>query len=320
MVAALPRVGRFAELAAWAVVAFMMGVVVTQVAGINGLRIVAAVQSVTPYLLTLALPIGALALVFRRWPLAIAALVVASAIGAYAWPLLHPDREPAALAGSTPVRVFHANLLFENDDTDGIVRALGSVDADLLAFTEFTRVHSTALLESPLADEYPYRIHLYGARASGSALWSRYPLEQLADPPIAEERMLVRVDAPTPFVLYVVHTTSPIVNADDLRAEVGELAASTLGDDGPTLMVGDFNAGYWHPIFRDLLDAGWRDAHTALGRGFSNSWPDHLPLVPPFVRLDHALLNDELTAQAIHDVPIPGSDHIGFVVTVAPAA
>jgi len=66
-----------------------------------------------------------------------------------------------------------------------------------------------------------------------------------------------------------------------------------------------------------LLDAGLVEAHIAHGRGFSASWPTD-QIVPAFVRLDHALTTAGLVSTDVADFEIPGSDHRGFVVTVAP--
>jgi endonuclease/exonuclease/phosphatase family metal-dependent hydrolase len=41
--------------------------------------------------------------------------------------------------------------------------------------------------------------------------------------------------------------------------------------------------------------------------------------VPPFTRLDHALVNDELVVRDVRNVVVPGSDHLGLVVTVVAA-
>ena len=84
------------------------------------------------------------------------------------------------------------------------------------------------------------------------------------------------------------------------------------------MVVGDFNASFWHPDFRALLDDGFTDAHIAAGKGFSASWPTDR-WYPPFVRLDHALTTDSLVSTDVEDFDIAGSDHRGFVVTVAPA-
>jgi hypothetical protein len=40
-------------------------------------------------------------------------------------------------------------------------------------------------------------------------------------------------------------------------------------------------------------------------------------VLPPFVRLDHVLMDDGVTALAMHEVDVPGSDHRGFSVTLA---
>jgi endonuclease/exonuclease/phosphatase (EEP) superfamily protein YafD len=65
-----------------------------------------------------------------------------------------------------------------------------------------------------------------------------------------------------------------------------------------------------------VLSRGWRDAHEVLGRGWSASWPTDLP-GPPLVRIDHALVSGSVVVEGIVDVEIPGSDHRGFVVSVA---
>ena len=87
--------------------------------------------------------------------------------------------------------------------------------------------------------------------------------------------------------------------------------------DAPTLLIGDINASYWHPDFRRVLEAGFVDAHTAAGFGFSTSWPTTWP-IPPFVRLDHALTTGGLVATDVADFDVAGSDHLGMIVTVAP--
>jgi endonuclease/exonuclease/phosphatase (EEP) superfamily protein YafD len=317
---ALPRPGRLVEVAAWVLLVPMIGVVVSQWVGVDGSKLVAALQPATPYFVVAALPMAAAALVTRHWVLAAASIVVAVAVTAMAWPLLRPADEPAARAGSTPVSVFHSNLLYRNNDTDPVIATLLRTDADVLAFTEYTPAHARAFHDSELAARYPHRLELPGAKVRGSAVWSRFPVALLPGPPIGDDPILVTVSAPHPFTLYVVHPTSPMVDAEELSDQLDELATSGLEGAGPTLVVGDFNADYWHPAFRDLLAVGWRDAHIASGRGFTSSWPDDRRPVPPLVRLDHALVNDDLTVVGVADVHVPGSDHVGFTVTVAPVA
>jgi hypothetical protein len=53
-----------------------------------------------------------------------------------------------------------------------------------------------------------------------------------------------------------------------------------------------------------------------VGQGLSRSWPNiAFPL--PLMRLDHALVNDQVGVVSVRDIDIPGSDHIGFVTELA---
>ena len=133
--------------------------------------------------------------------------------------------------------------------------------------------------------------------------------------------MVAEVDAPGGVVrVVVIHTQSPV---EHYREWLEDLASSpTLTPDGPTVMTGDFNASWWHPEMREVMRrGGWRDAHQVLGHGLSCSWPTDqwhpaFRWHPPFVRLDHALVNDGLVVLDVGDFDVPGSDHRGIVVTV----
>jgi endonuclease/exonuclease/phosphatase (EEP) superfamily protein YafD len=111
---------------------------------------------------------------------------------------------------------------------------------------------------------------------------------------------------------------TPIKDVGAWRDDLATAARIGREADGPTLLVGDLNSSYWHPDFRRLLDVGFVDAHAAAGSGFSTSWPRNWS-VPPFVRLDHALTTGGLVSTDVVDLDVPGSDHRGLVVTVAPA-
>jgi endonuclease/exonuclease/phosphatase (EEP) superfamily protein YafD len=245
---------------------------------------------------------------------------IAVALVAMSWPLLHPPPQPPVAIGATPLRVFHSNLLYRNDRTADIAEAVAAVDADVVAFSEYTPEHSSGLLASPLADKYPYRIEHVETEAAGAALWSKYPLTEMPAPPARSREILASVAAPDPMVVYVVHTMSPLVRLDDWKAELTHLYAPPVEPGRPVLIVGDLNASYWHPAYREVLDRGWRDAHTSMGKGFSTSWPNDVRPVPNYVRIDHALVDDRLVVTEVEDVHVPGSDHVGFVVTVATAA
>ena len=96
---ALPRPGRLVEIAAWLLIASMVGVVVSQWLGGES-RLAAMLQPATPIFLAISPPLAAGAVVTRHWFLGAAALLVAAAVTVMAWPLLRPADEPAARAGA----------------------------------------------------------------------------------------------------------------------------------------------------------------------------------------------------------------------------
>jgi endonuclease/exonuclease/phosphatase (EEP) superfamily protein YafD len=98
----------------------------------------------------------------------------------------------------------------------------------------------------------------------------------------------------------------------DWRRDLAMIAQEADEAVGPVVVCGDFNATVWHRALRPFWRNGFVDAHVALGDRWSRSWPAGR-LVPRLARLDHALVR-ELVPRSVTPVPLPGSDHDGFVV------
>ena len=290
----------------------------TQAFGWNGFKLVATLQALTPYTILGLVPLAGLAC----WTRADRLAVTASAIGVggliLAAPLVFtPDRPtPDPSSGGTTVAAI--NLLFTNPAVGEAADDLFEREADVILFSEYTAEHQSVLLSHPLAAEYPYKIERDGLYAGGIAAWSRYPIVEGERPETINYTLDITVTTPDgPLRLFGVHPPTPIFLfdgwVDDLNT-FGELGSAA---GMPTLIIGDFNASYWHPAFRDLLRRGFVSAHIADGRGFSTSWPTDQKF-PAFVRLDHALTGNGLVSTDVDDFNVPGSDHRGFVVTVVP--
>ena len=103
-----------------------------------------------------------------------------------------------------------------------------------------------------------------------------------------------------PVRVIVIHTQSPIVHHGQWESRPRRSSASCR-PDGPAVMTGDFNASWWHPELRRLMRAARLarrpPASPATGcraRGRPRSGTPSFRWHPPFVRLDHALVNDGL--------------------------
>ncbi len=284
-------------------------------------RFVTAIQSLMPWAALSAAPLALRAAATGHRRLAIASAAVGAAGAAMARPLLVRRPQTAVDPESRPLSIVHANLLYINHRVADVPASLAPLDADVITFSELTPSHAARLHASALAAEYPYRIELPARHASGTGLWSRYPVTERVTARTKHHTVVADVAAPGGTIqVIVVHTQSPIDHHQQWLSDLDRLGA--LPVDQPAVMTGDFNAGWWHPEFRRLLSrGGWRDAHIAVGRGLSCSWPTdqwHLAFRwhPPFVRLDHALANDGLAILDTVDFDVPGSDHRGLLVTV----
>jgi endonuclease/exonuclease/phosphatase (EEP) superfamily protein YafD len=311
------------ELTAWLTVGVVGTITLAQALGWAGAGIIgvglAVTQSLTPYLAVVLVPVTAWALWRRRLVLATVASAAMSGLLVLGTPLAFPDAQPAAHPASIGLDVAAVNLWYQSDRIDEVDEALAAVDADVIVFNEYTAEHEAVLLATPLASEYRHRSGTSGPRADGIVVWSRFPLRVLGELDAFYGGLDVNVAGPDGDVrLVAMHMATPIDDFDAWRDDLAIAADVGRHADSPTLLIGDLNASYWHPDFRRLLDAGFVDAHTSAGEGFSTSWPTNWA-VPPFVRLDHGLTTGGLVSTDVDDFEVPGSDHAGFVVSVAPA-
>lgn len=304
------------ELALWAITAAVGVLVATQAFGWEMGGVVAAAQSLTGFASLALIPTIAYAVASRWYVMAGVGALAVLGVVVLAVPLIFPGDQPDARPGAQGVRIAVVNLLYENDQVREVADVLATRSADLIVFSEYTAEHQAELLAHTLVDDYPHRVELDGLFAGGTAVWSRHPLTAEPTADMTNYDVDVAVDAPDGvFRLWAVHPAFPF-NAG-WGPDLDTIADRAPTIDAPLVVAGDFNASYWHPAFRDILATGLTDAHIALDRGWSTSWPTDR-WHPSFVRIDHALTNEGMVATAVSDFDVPGSDHRGFVVTVAP--
>lgn len=313
------RRARAAELLAWSTVAVMGMVALSQAAGATPLPPFYVLQALTPLLLVPAAAIAVGAIVKRRRLMAATSIAVMAGLLWLVVPVALHDGALAAPDGARSFTLTHANAYFRTDSPAAAAAALLAEYADVMAVTEQSPQLEAALVAAGATQRYPFRVGAASDERNGVALYSRFPVVGASTAPIGGQPGIdARLDVDGSEVRVVVVHPLPGVDRSDLaqlRRDLPAIDAMARADTVPTVIVGDFNSSRWHPAFRALL-RHWTDAHESLGRGLSVSWPVH-QLVPAFVRLDHALTDDGMTALAVHDVDVPGSDHRGFTVTLA---
>lgn len=306
----------------WILTAAMAALVAAELCRVTLIAPIFAMQAAPHLALAPALPLAVAATATGHPWMALANLPAVVWLGRW----LDRRRRPVtvhAAGGTAPVTIAFANAWYENVRPADAVERLLATDADVLAIVEHTHDIATALEHQGGHVRYPHHVGASTDDRRGVALLSRLPLLRAEHRAIGDEPGIVATVA-TPagatLRVIVVHPVAPVWPRQlrswrrDLR-RIGEVVAT---DEGPTIVVGDFNASSGHPAFRSLVrGAGLVAAHDALGRACSVSWPIHR-IPPTFTRIDHALLRG-LVPVALVDIDTPGSDHRGFVLTVAPA-
>lgn len=281
----------------------------------------APIQALTPWLMAPSVPAGLLAALTGRWPqVLVAALVVGFLVR-----LSPPLRRTATPPAHGPVlRVLYANVKFDQATpqlaAETLMRLAVEYDVDVLSASEVTVTLAEALEANGIHESLPSRVGTPVTGPEASVIWTRRTVIERGDRgpgPTWDAEVTIDVDG-APLRVIATHPLPPV--GADMRPHWQPGLASTAQrarrTGAPTLVVGDLNAAHWHPSWRRFVGRSFASAHETLGRGWTMSWPDDR-WWPPFVRLDHALCGPGLAPLSIQDVSIPGSDHRGFVVSVA---
>jgi endonuclease/exonuclease/phosphatase (EEP) superfamily protein YafD len=219
-----------------------------------------------------------------------------------------PRRDPPPV---DPVRIAMANVYEANPIPDQAFASLAARDPDVLVAVEMREGFWQRL---GAATSLPY-----GVTQGELGVRARYPLSLLPAGALARWRLIrVRIDAPAPFVLYVTHADNPFHDAtsfSDQRRFVRDIVRAASSEDGPVVIVGDFNMSDRSENYR-IMDGAFVDAmredHAPWSTYFGGLWPLLL------VRIDHAFVSRGWCAAGGTTFVVPGSDHRGIQVTVGP--
>ncbi len=218
---------------------------------------------------------------------------------------------------SPDLTVLTSNLDHGQGDAATLVHAAREDKVDLVVLEEVTPESLEQLLAGGLGELLRHRRGAPSETDRGEMVFSRFPLSRPRALPLSKGGLDLRVLAPTPFRLLVVHTSQPVKHAstwvEDLEV-VRRVAASSV-DAGATLVVGDFNATRDHGQFRTVLEHGLRDAAEQSGAGWQPTWPtrDWRAWLRPLIAIDHVLTSKDYVARDTHTVEPENSDHLALI-------
>lgn len=277
-----------------------------------------AVAAITPWPYFLAWPVAIVSLVRRRWlTVAVSASLIAAQV-LLVLPTWWPG-EPAAPVGPWRLRIIDANVRNNNLELGGIAREIEADRPDVVTLQELSDENVRSLLRTGAVADYRWHVIHLSSGSTGFGVWSDVPL---ADPTVwyadshAEFSAMLRPPAGPSISLLAIHTFAPRGSGEPTiwSRELQEIAARAAADAKPLIVVGDLKQ------FQALLDQHLHDAAVELGQGWRMTWTRNVRFIPPFLRPDHLLYSDGLTATSYRLGQGSGSDHKPLLVELAGAS
>ena len=235
-------------------------------------------------------------------------------------------------------RVMSFNVLGRSGDPSQVIASIQAEDADVLMLQEVTPDFAT-LMTLALEDEYPHQVIDARERASGMAIFSRYPLEPLdivLDGRWRGDPQVVSLDWNGQLITLVnFHTLSTgaiwprwVYYTFNQRAEDVDHLVNFAREEiqnHPLIAAGDLNATRLNDAYKSIdavlddawWEAGWGLGHTFPGQIEPDDWFTRISIfmIPHWlVRIDHIFTSHHWQAIETRLADFNGgSDHRGVI-------
>ncbi|HEY0319219.1 MAG TPA: endonuclease/exonuclease/phosphatase family protein [Solirubrobacterales bacterium] len=264
----------------------------------------------TPFAAIAALLVAGVAVALRNWMAAtIAAIAMVYLMAAVLPRAIGDETEPAA--GHETLTVLSANVELGGADPTALTALVDRYRPDLLSVQELTPAFARRMRRAGIGRRLPHSVLMARPKGHGAGLYSRFPLTRLPQQTHFLFRMpragIVLPDGRRLRVV-AVHPQPPNMSFDRWREALQSLPAPG-GRGAAWVLVGDFNASFDQAEFRNLVDAGYRDAGEATGKGLEPTWPSDQVFPWGLITIDHVLADSRLGVAEYGVDGLPGSDH-----------
>ncbi|MGO4255200.1 endonuclease/exonuclease/phosphatase family protein [Marmoricola sp. RAF53] len=227
----------------------------------------------------------------------------------------------ALAAGGRPdLSVMTLNLRFGEADAARAVALAREHGVDVLVLEEVTPSARERLRAAGLDALLPHAAGSTSVTASGTMVFSAYPLSGVTRLPVRNGAWRVQVAASEPFTLFAVHTSQPLHGPARWERDWDALDRAVRAQAGPRLVVGDYNATLDHRPVRRLLDAGFADAARTANAGWQPTWPTRqvTKYRSPvgLMAIDHVLHSADFDVASTATAEVDGTDHRALLARI----
>jgi endonuclease/exonuclease/phosphatase (EEP) superfamily protein YafD len=316
------RWSRLSRIAMWAITLGMLAGAALRIICHDGTDLLIWFNAFTPYVYLPAYVLFALAAWEHRRLLAAANLLLILCHLVWVAPDYRSSTpypaDPANAAVSRPIRILFANIRSQNEDHDGVLREIASVDPDIVVLVEYRRWWTHSLQESPVLQPYVYGTQLNQPFAGEVAVFSKLPIanQQLVWVGTRLNNILDVLLGDTSLRLFCLHSPRPYYEqpfgyGDFWKQELPLISQQPR----PLVVIGDTNITQFSKIYQQLISTGLRSAHSDRGRGYATTWPNGTNPLPP-IRIDQAFLSPQVECLKIAEGIGYGSDHKPLILDI----
>ena len=216
-------------------------------------------------------------------------------------------------------RLMSFNVLTHNQKKAEAISAITAKSPDIVLLMEVDAKWENAI-RAGLENDYPYIVFKSREDNFGIALLSKTPWDQIeifASNPQSLPSIEVTFKNQNNSLLRIIgtHPLPPLGhhNWKARNVHLMEAAKRIKGGDS-AIMIGDFNVTPWSPIFKDVVTAsGLKDSGASFG--MTPTW-DVFPSLLGALKIDHALVSEDIRVTALEVQKIDGSDHRALVLDI----
>lgn len=307
----------------WMIIAVLMLVAAMRLFAWDAFEPFAVLNTVTGLVYLPAWIVALVAVIGRRFALALAAVaIVVLQIVFMAPELTASEALPAWATRAPTLHLLDANVYDSNPSMAGYALQILATHPDLVTMEEANPYDVSQLVKAGAFRGLPYTIEIKRYDPFAFLVASKYPVTGTQVVSLYGRPLIVKttIHQPSgPVRLWVVHTVAPLpISFSQWQGQLSTIhqQVKLRGTTG-LLMVGDFNSTWGNKGFRGVLAEGLTDGAAARGEPFDMTWSQIKQPLPTLVRIDHVLTGPNLAVTAIHSGPGPGSDHRDLAASIA---
>ena len=312
----------------WVLFGVLVVIALTALLSISGHVGLALAHDALPILLLLAWIVLVVAVFEEAWILVVCAAALCVYHLSLVLPRMKAEHVPRWAEHSPTLELVVSNVFFENKTPDVLVHTLLAADGDVMIITEWNDEFAAEFEAAGGNDAYPYKLCDESDKSDyavcilsrlelteASTMNSTGPLNFAHAGVMCGERELQIVG---------LNPTAVVDKGGykDWKRQIEALIERVPTLTPPAVIAGDLNTTQFRPEFKRLLKSGLVDAHDSLGKGLSRSFKlaadGVLAAAGNVVRLDHALLSNDVRAVRCQDLEASAQcHHLPFRLTLA---